>query len=418
MRRTLERRIKDVISFRISITIHDFSAKMPHVHYMPYPPRSREDFESDAHNGPGHAYMQHLDTVLEKNKGKKSPRNIIINLACEIAPKNEDYIKEGVALLKEDLTSLRGDYGNLIVLHCKKYLLDKYAMVNPLSATIIKRMVTGVPYSLHEDKERVEALANFQQVYLQCISNWIEMMAAIKCHENDLINSYLEVYYVPLDATDPIFRPGPVVRRAVYEMRFLLLTFEMQLEAKSILISENRISPHARDNDVHIELAEEAEVEHIDDETDNKEKEAEQGSPDISSDYFDQSDDESESQEKKVEKGVSGVSMDIDQIYGDLHNLLVEAEEMVEEAHEAALDSEETASSEASEHSGQFDNADEDTDSDSDEEVEWDDSGLGVEIDSSAVVNNDDGNGNEENELEIAGFQGQAPDPAPEHAPV
>ena len=394
---------------------------MPEVHYTPHPPRSREDFESDAHNGPGLAYMHHLGTVLEGNKGIKSPRNVVINLACEISPKVDDFIKEGVALLREDLTSLNGDYGNLVVLHCKKYLLEKYALVNPLSAKMVRRMVTGVPYSLFEDKERVEALANFQQVYLQCICNWIEMMAAIKCYEKDLISSYLEVYYVPLEETDPIFRPGPVVKRAVYELRFLLLTFEMQLEAKFILISERRISPNARDNGVHIELAEEAEVEHLEaDQDDHEEKE----SPDISSDYFDQSDDEPELQKKEDQgKDPEQVSMDVDQIYGELHNLLFEAGEQStgdedNVVHEATVSSEATESSGATVHSGQFDDAEEDdheedTDSDSDEEVEWDDSGLGVEVETTAeAIEND-----EENELEIAGPQDLDPQGAQEVAP-
>ena len=380
---------------------------MPQVEYNPNPPSSREEFESDANNGPGYTYMKYLDSVLEKDPGRKSPRRLIINLACEEDKSAANFIKQGIAMLKDDITSLNGEYGDLVVNHCRKYLLDKYEMVNPLRAKMIRQVMTGTPYSLFEDKEKVEALARFQQVYLQCLANWAEMAAGILCFEKDLEMSLTEQYYVRLDLTDPIFRPGPIVKRSAIELRFLLLTFEVQLDAKAILISEKRINPHARENRAEIESLEERDII-------NDFGEDEADSEGSGYDPHPASSDEEEEAQSGLIKEKAGGPIELDEIidYEDMEEEGAANENDDEvEAHDndvvEAPDMPILADSEGDNDSEETD--DEDTfefESDSDNEMDFgDDSGLGTEPNSSAVLEDAAEDEDEQgNEAEVINF--------------
>ena len=395
---------------------YDITVNMPQVEYDPNPPRSREDFESDSNNGPGYTYVKHLDRVLQKDRGQKSTRTLIINLACEEEGSCADFIKHGMRLLREDMTSLNGEYGDLVINHVQKYLLDKYAMINPLRAKMIKKVMVGVPYSLYEDKDKIEALARFQQVYLQCISNWVEMVAAILCYEKDLEMSPREQYYEKLDITDPIYRPGPIVKRSAIELRFLLLTFEVQLDAKSILISEKRISPHARENMAAIEPLDDSADQVADDD----------GMASDGSGYDphpESSDEEEEDAQCPLSQEKSSGPIEVEELvdYEEMEGVAAQDEPEIEAYDMPDINGDENGiNNEDDDSENGIEDDDEDSeatlefssDSDEDFDIQFEDSGLGTEADSSAVLE-DAGEGGDENEHEaevVAEFhQGNLP---------
>ena len=208
------------------------------------PANDVNEYLHEAHDH-GCEYMVHLHHNIVDH-GNHSPRLIIANLARLETEARNELFQFGEERLSHYCVGLNGTFGQMILLHCKNYLRAKYREIEPSRFAMIKKIVEGVPQTLvtsRRGKQHVKSQASHQRFFLQCVSDMIELFAAVRHNDNVLVDvpEFEYIFYEALEDGNKFFKPTPRVLRAVYELRLFYHVWEMQLDAKRLIDTEKEI---------------------------------------------------------------------------------------------------------------------------------------------------------------------------------
>ena len=184
---------------------------------------------------------EYMDRIANKvlSYGRHSPRRLTELLMLASPEKRLEVFGTVIEQLTGYLESTRGTMGELIVDACRDYLVQKYVSCSPRTYPKITKLVEGVPAALLETpraKLYLAQEAENQRSNLQAISNFVEVVGGIVLHEEELVSSpeWTLLFYEPFPMTDKMFRPSRFVARSAYNLRFFLLTFQLQMDAMMI----------------------------------------------------------------------------------------------------------------------------------------------------------------------------------------
>ena len=193
----------------------------------------------------GQRYMIHLADQID-DYGVRGSRNLILHLYNSDKEIFQDAVDFAESQMIERLQNLSGQVGTKIVEFCSSYLHKKYDTRRPdyvIDPFIDKVKVWG-SWNDSSVKFCNKHLPR-QRIYLQCLTNYMEMLAGIVCFNSHLIDDEdypnFTVERQSLDVTSPLFKPTRNVVISAYVIRHLLTLKNLQADFVDAMNADNVI---------------------------------------------------------------------------------------------------------------------------------------------------------------------------------
>ena len=165
----------------------------------------------------GENYLKHIEKFNQK-VGKRSTRNMINNLKV-LKPKPRLMLLEAAAgSMITKISNLGGNRGQIILDHVHAFLKDKYETKCFNPDKIIHPLTEIVPKADNPEGANSDHIRD-QQIYLQCLADTMEMLAAMRSTEMYMRNMYKEKYIEVAAMDGDLFFPGGPCAHAAYVIR-------------------------------------------------------------------------------------------------------------------------------------------------------------------------------------------------------